>query len=119
MKRYLALLLAACLLCGAQACAMSFGEFIQQPEYSYERYLELQPWDHAWVRADEDQDAPLRAGPGERYDVIGSLPAGESAKYLQRTEVDDLGRSWDWVVWDEIEGWVCSEDAEFYFDYER
>ena len=49
----------------------------------------------------------IRSGPGTGFKVLGSLPKGKSAKYLKDSAKDKKGRTWYYVSYGSVKGWVC------------
>ena len=50
----------------------------------------------------------VHTGPGLDYKTLGVLHKGESAKYLNKTSVDDRGVVWYKITWNGRDAWVSS-----------
>lgn len=53
-------------------------------------------------------DAELRAGPGENYNVVGVLSAGESVEFSGIDMTDKLNKTWYAVNFGKRVVWICS-----------
>ena len=51
----------------------------------------------------------VHTGPGLKYKILGVLHVDESARFLNKTSVDDRGVVWYKITWNGDEAWVSSK----------